>query len=92
MSIAYNYYEDGGGGAGGTATYNPSFEIIVDKTPHIVVQGGFSDYTLTVTPRNGYTGTVDLSFGVSPEACPLKATCVLGQTSANLVVVLLPLI
>ena len=33
--ITYNYYEDGGGGAGGAATYNPSFEIIVDKnTPH----------------------------------------------------------
>ena len=44
-----------------TAAPTPDFTISASPASQTVVQGGSTSYTVTVTPQNGFTGTVNLS-------------------------------
>lgn len=49
----------GGGGEGGGST--PSFALALNPSSLTVQQGNSTQTTLTITPQNGFTGTVNLS-------------------------------
>jgi predicted alpha-1,2-mannosidase len=69
--------------AGGSAT-QPSYSLSAPATttPSSVSPGGTSSATVTVTPANGYTGSVTLSCSISPVVTGTNApTCSFGSTS-----------
>lgn len=51
---------------GGTATPPPTFSISVSPANPTIAPGSSGTGTITITPANGYTGTVNLSFDYSP--------------------------
>jgi hypothetical protein len=64
-------------GCGGPPT--PDFSISATPPSQTVVQGGSTSYTVTVTPKNGYNGTVNLTV----SGCPSNTTCTLNPTSSG---------
>uniref|UniRef100_UPI001FE1A936 choice-of-anchor U domain-containing protein n=1 Tax=Thermus islandicus TaxID=540988 RepID=UPI001FE1A936 len=62
-----------GGGGGGS---NPSFTLSLNPTILTVQQGSSGTTTLTVTPQNGFTGTVSLSLVGAPSGVSLSPTSV----------------
>jgi len=58
----------------------PDFSISASPPTQNVIQGGSVTYTVTVTPLNGYTGTVNLSV---ISGCPTGSTCTLSSTSTG---------
>lgn len=63
------------------AAPSPSFSLSSLPSSLTITQGQNTSSKITVTPANGYTGTVDLS-GVS--GCPTGATCSLTATSVTI--------
>ena len=59
----------------------PTLDFSISATPpsQTVVQGGSTSYTVTVTPKNGYNGTVNLTV----SGCPSNTTCTLNPTSSG---------
>jgi hypothetical protein len=57
----------------------PGFSLTASPGSQNVVQGGRTTYTATVTPFNGFSGTVSLTV----SGCPTGATCTLNPTSIN---------
>ena len=55
------------------------FQLSASPSSTSVHQGGSTTYTLTVTPLDGFTGTVNLSCG----GAPAEASCTLSLPAAN---------
>jgi len=51
----------GGGGGGNGSTPSPTFTLALNPSSLTVQQGNSTQTTLTITPQNGFTGTVNLS-------------------------------
>jgi hypothetical protein len=60
----------GGGGGGGGGGSSPSFALALDPTSLTVQQGSSGTTTLTVTPQNGFSGTVNLSLVAGQNQVP----------------------
>jgi hypothetical protein len=56
---------------------SPDFTLTATPNSQTVVPGGSTTYTATVSPLNGFTGTVSLSV----SGCPTGATCTFNPTS-----------
>jgi hypothetical protein len=65
-------------GCGGPPT--PDFSLTASPSSQTVVRPGSTTYTVTATPLNGFTGTVNLTV----SGCPSNATCTLNPTSLTL--------
>ena len=57
----------------------PDFSLSASPPSQTVVQGNSTTYTVTVTPENGYNGTVNLTV----SGCPSNTTCTLNPTSSG---------
>jgi hypothetical protein len=57
----------------------PDFSISATPASQTVVQGQTTTYTVTVAPKNGYNGTVNLTV----SGCPSNTTCTLNPTSSG---------
>lgn len=49
-----------------------------------VARGATTSNTISVTPSNGFTGTVNLACTIRPTASTAPATCTVGSTSVNI--------
>lgn len=78
----------------GSATLNiQNFSMSLSPTSQNVVRGGSVNYVLTVTPQNGFTGTINLACSVSPSgagvtitSCPGSITITSGPATTTIVV------
>lgn len=61
---------------------DPYYEVTVDPSTRTIYESGCVEYTVTVTPFNGYTGTVDLSL-----AYPLPPGATYTFTPASVVII-----
>jgi len=68
-----------------TVTPSPAFAI--GGTPISIAPGAtaFNTSTISITPTNGFTGTVALSCAISPVAASDPATCAFSPASVTLV-------
>jgi hypothetical protein len=70
---------------------SPNFTISLNPASLGIQQGGRSTTTLTITPQNGFTGTVNLSLVGAPSGVTLSPTSVSvtgsGPVTRNLTVV-----
>jgi hypothetical protein len=57
----------------------PDFSLSATPPSQTVIRPGSTTYTVTVTPENGYTGTVNLTV----SGCPSNTTCTLNPTSSG---------
>jgi hypothetical protein len=74
------------------ASPNPDFTLSVSPSSHSVAPGGSTaPYTVTITPSNGFTGTVNLSASglpsgaaatFSPSAATITSSLTVGTTTA----------
>jgi hypothetical protein len=58
----------------------PDFSLTASPSSQTVVQGGSTTYTVTASPLNNFSGTVNLTV----SGCPSNATCTLNPTSITL--------
>ena len=65
----------------GAASPSPDFSLSASPSTQSVTQGSQTSYTMTVTPLNGYTGTVTLTLGAG--VCPSGATCNFGPNPVS---------
>jgi len=73
----------GGGNAGGHFVQTPTYSVTappLNPSSFKVGTGGNSTATITISPANGYTGTVNLSCAVTPANANLP-TCKFSSTS-----------
>jgi hypothetical protein len=61
-------------------TQSPDFSLSATPSSQSVTPGQSTSYTVTATPLNGYTGTVNLTV----SGCPTNSTCTLNPTSLTL--------
>jgi len=61
-------------------TVGSGFSLSATPGSQNVVPGGSTSYTVTATPLNGFSGTVNLTV----SGCPTGATCTMNPTSVNL--------
>jgi len=76
----------GGGGGGSTATISPSYSLTATAlSPAVVLAGNASvaNSTVTVTPANGYSGSVTLSCGNITGGSPAP-TCSFTGSPVNI--------
>ena len=66
----------GGGGGGGGGGGSPDFTISLSPDSLTVQQGLSGTTQLTITPQNGFTGTVSLSLVGAPSGVTLSPTSV----------------
>jgi hypothetical protein len=65
-------------GCGGPPT--PDFSLTASPSSQTVVQGGSTSYTVTASPLNNFSGTVNLTV----SGCPANTMCTLNPTSLTL--------
>jgi hypothetical protein len=65
-------------GCGGPPT--PDFSLSASPSSQSVVQGGSASYTVTASPLNNFSGTVNLTV----SGCPANTTCTLNPASLTL--------
>ncbi|GIW28103.1 MAG: hypothetical protein KatS3mg070_1466 [Meiothermus sp.] len=65
-----------------TAVPQPNFEIALNPTAQTVVQSNSVTATLTITPQNGFSGTVDLSLQNPPEGVTVSPASISVSGSA----------
>jgi len=58
----------------------PDFSLTASPSSQTVVQGGSTSYTVTATPLNNFSGTVNLTV----SGCPSNTTCTLNPMSLTL--------
>jgi len=58
----------------------PDFSLTASPSSQTVVQGGSTTYTVTASPLNSFSGTVNLTV----SGCPANTTCTLNPTSVTL--------
>jgi len=63
----------------GCGSTTPDFSMSASPSTQTVTQGGSTTYTATVTPFNGFSGTVSLTV----SGCPANTTCTLNPTSVT---------
>jgi hypothetical protein len=61
----------------GCGTTTPDFSLSPVPSTQTVTVGAIATYTATVTPLNGFSGTV----GLTVSGCPANTTCTLNPTS-----------
>jgi IPT/TIG domain len=67
-----------------TVTAAPDFTIAgTALTPASIAAGASSTSTITLTPVNGFTGTVNLTCAITPVAASHPATCALSPTAVS---------
>jgi hypothetical protein len=71
-----------GGGGGGTGSL-PDFTISLAPANVTAQQGGFGETTLTVRPRNNFTGTLSLSLAAGLDEVPKGLTLSLDRVSVS---------
>ncbi|GIW38397.1 MAG: hypothetical protein KatS3mg074_795 [Meiothermus sp.] len=59
-----------------TAAPQPNFEIALNPTAGTVVQNGSASATLTITPKNGFSGTVNLALQSPPTGVTVSPASV----------------
>jgi hypothetical protein len=64
----------------GCGSTTPDFSLSASPGSQTVVQGASTSYTVTATPLNSFSGTVNLTV----SGCPANTTCTLNPTSVNL--------
>ena len=62
-----------------SCTGTPGYSMSASPGSQSVVPGGSTSYTATVTPFNGFSGTVSLTV----SGCPTGATCTMNPTSVT---------
>ena len=62
-----------------TVTGGPDFTLTAAPSSQSIRRGSQAQYTATVTPVNGFNGTVNLSL----TGCPLRSTCSFNPPSIN---------
>jgi hypothetical protein len=70
-----------------TVTVNPAPDFRISLTPssQSVVQGASTSYAATITPLNGFSGTVNFSVsGLPPGASPFAPSTIAGQGTSTL--------
>jgi hypothetical protein len=72
LTVTVSASGGGGGGGGGS----PDFTISLNPASLSIQQGGSSTTTLTITPQNGFTGTVNLELVGAPSGVTLSPTSV----------------
>lgn len=68
--------------SGGNPPPNPDFQVTLSPTSLSIQQGGSGTATLTLTPQNGFSGTVSLSLVGAPSGVSLSPTS-LSVTGTN---------
>lgn len=74
----------------GEPSGEPYYEVFVDPSTKTIVENGCVNYTVTVTPYNGYTGTVNLSLayplspGTTHTFTPTSVTITSGSATSTL--------
>jgi len=71
-----------GGGGGGTGS-PPDFAISLAPASVTAPQGGFGETTLTVRPRNNFTGAISLSLAAGLDEVPKGLTLSLDRVSVS---------
>jgi hypothetical protein len=64
----------------GCGSTTPDFSLSASPSSQSVVQGASTSYTVTATPVNNFSGTVNLTV----SGCPANTMCTLNPTSLNL--------
>lgn len=64
-------------------TTPPDFELSAAVTSHTISAGQTADFTLLITPSGQFTGTVNLSCGITPLVSPALA-CSLSNSSMQI--------
>jgi hypothetical protein len=64
----------------GCGSTTPDFSLTATPPNQSVVQGGSTSYTVTASPINSFSGSVNLTV----TGCPANATCTLNPTSVTL--------
>jgi hypothetical protein len=64
----------------GCGSTTPDFSLSASPGSQTVVQGASTSYTVTASPLNSFSGTVNLSV----SGCPANTTCTLNPTSVTL--------
>jgi hypothetical protein len=72
----------------GSSSGNPDFSIAATPGTQTVVSGNSAAYTVTITPQNGFSGTVGLSAGGLPAGATasFNPTSISGSGSSTLTV------
>jgi len=73
----------GGGGNGGGAGNSADFTISLAPASVTVPQGGFGETTLTVRPRNNFSGTISLSLAAGLDEVPRGLALSLDRVSVS---------
>ena len=72
----------GGGGSGGGGGGSPGFSMALNPSQLSATAGGSATTTLTITPQNGFSGTVKLSL-VQQDGSPAPSGLTLSPTQVS---------